>query len=106
MIVFLIVIYMLYDDYLDIIMFIVNMGLLVFVWCKKYFIVMSLMVIFVYIFFSFFGNYVMELIFYLFNLGLNDWSGWLFEVIGEIIVIVCMLVVVVSFKVLKKCYLW
>ena len=78
MTVLLTVIYMLYDDYSDIITFIVNMGLLAFVRRKKYFIVTSLTATLAYILFSFFGNYATESIFHLFNLGLNDWSGWLF----------------------------
>lgn len=104
MTVLLTVIYMLYDDYLDIITFIVNMGLLAFVRRKKYFIVTSLTATLAYILFSFFGNYATESIFHLFNLGLNDWSGWLFEAIGETIVTACMLAVAASFKVLKKRY--
>ena len=104
MTVLLTVIYMLYDDYSDIITFIVNMGLLAFVRRKKYFIVTSLTATLAYILFSFFGNYATESIFHLFNLGLNDWSGWLFEAIGETIVTACMLAVAASFKVLKKRY--
>lgn len=104
MTVLLTVIYMLYDDYSDIITFIVNMGLLAFVRRKKYFIVTSLTATLAHILFSFFGNYATESIFHLFNLGLNDWSGWLFEAIGETIVTACMLAVAASFKVLKKRY--
>ncbi|MCH8625233.1 sensor histidine kinase [Lactiplantibacillus plantarum] len=104
MTVLLTVIYMLYDDYSDIITFIVNMGLLAFLRRKKYFIVTSLTATLAYILFSFFGNYATESIFHLFNLGLNDWSGWLFEAIGETIVTACMLAVAASFKVLKKRY--
>ncbi|VDH12594.1 two-component system histidine protein kinase [Lactiplantibacillus plantarum] len=104
MTVLLTVIYMLYDDYSDIITFIVNMGLLAFVRRKKYFIVTSLTATLAYILFSFFGNYATESIFHLFNLGLNDWSGWLFEAICETIVTACMLAVAASFKVLKKRY--
>lgn len=104
MTVLLTVIYMLYDNYSDIITFIVNMGLLAFVRRKKYFIVTSLTATLAHILFSFFGNYATESIFHLFNLGLNDWSGWLFEAIGETIVTACMLAVAASFKVLKKRY--
>ena len=63
MTVLLTVIYMLYDDYSDIITFIVNMGLLAFVRRKKYFIVTSLTATLAYILFSFFGNYATESIF-------------------------------------------
>nr|WP_253955973.1 GHKL domain-containing protein [Lactiplantibacillus pentosus] len=80
------------------------MGLLAFVRRKKYFIVTSLTATLAYILFSFFGNYATESILHLLNLGLNDWSGWLFELIGETIVTACMLAVVVSFKILQKCY--
>lgn len=97
-------IYMLYDDYSDIITFMVNMGLLAFVRRKKYFIVTSLTATLAYILFSFFGNYATESILHLLNLGLNDWSGWLFELIGETIVTACMLAVAVSFKILQKRY--
>jgi len=97
-------IYMLYDDYSDIMMFVVNLGLLAFVRRKKYFIVTSLTAILAYILFSFFGNYATELIFHVFNFGLDQWSGWLFEVVGEVIVTACMLAVVASFKFLKKRY--
>lgn len=102
MAVFLTLVYMLYDDYSDIITFIINLGLLAFVRRKKYFIVTSLTATLAYILFSYFGNYATESIFHLFNLGLDQWSGWLFEVIGEIIVTACMLAVAVSFRILHR----
>ncbi|WP_237756504.1 sensor histidine kinase [Lactiplantibacillus herbarum] len=97
-------IYMLYDDYSDIMTFVVNLGLLAFVRRKKFFIVTSLTATLAYILFSFFGNYATEAIFRTFDFGLDQWSGWLFEIIGEIIVTACMLAVVASFKFLQKRY--
>ncbi|MFD1420258.1 sensor histidine kinase [Lactiplantibacillus songbeiensis] len=94
--------YLLYDDYSDIATFIVNLGLLVFVKDKKYFIVTSLTATLAYILFSFFGNYATETIFDLFHLGIGLWSGWAFEIVGEIVVTACMLVVAISFRLLHK----
>lgn len=94
--------YMLYDNYSDIITFLVNLGLLVFVRRKRYFIVTSLTATLAYILFSFFGNYATETIFHIFNFGLDQWSGWLFELVGEIIVTACMLAVALSFKMIQK----
>lgn len=94
--------YLLYDDYSDIITFLVNLGLLAFVRRKRYFIVTSLTATLAYILFSFFGNYATETIFHLFRLGLDSWSGWLFEIVGEIIVTACMLVVATSFRILHQ----
>ncbi|WP_234002743.1 GHKL domain-containing protein [Lactobacillus sp. CBA3605] len=94
--------YMLYDDYSDIATFIVNLGLLWFVRDKKYFIVTSLTATLAYILFSFFGNFATETIFHLFHLGIDQWSGWLFEIVGEAIVTACMLAVAVSFQLLYK----
>lgn len=104
MAIFLTALYMLYDDYSDIVTFLVNLGLLAFVRRKRYFIVTSLTATLAYILFSFFGNYATESIFHLFNLGIDQWSGWLFEVVGEIIVTACMLAVTISFRLLQKRY--
>lgn len=94
--------YMLYDDYSDIETFIVNLGLLWFVRNKKYFIVTSLTATLAYILFSFFGNLATETIFHMFNWGLDQWSGWLFEVVGESVVTACMLAVAISFRLIHK----
>ncbi|MFC6179976.1 sensor histidine kinase [Lactiplantibacillus daowaiensis] len=94
--------YMLYDDYSDIATFIVNLGLLGFVRDKKFFIVTSLTATLAYILFSFFGNYATETIFDIFHVGLGAWSGWLFEIVGEIVVTACMLAVAISFQLLHK----
>lgn len=102
MAVFLTATYMLYDNYSDIATFIVNLGLLVFVRDKKFFIVTSLTATLAYILFSFFGNYATETIFALLHLSLGAWSGWLFEIIGEIVVTACMLTVAIGFQLLRK----
>ena len=94
--------YMWYDDYSDIATFIVNLGLLWFVRNKKFFIVTSLTATLSYILFSYFGNFATETIFHLFGLGLDQWSGWLFEIVGETIVTACMLAVAISFQILYK----
>ncbi|WP_234005702.1 GHKL domain-containing protein [Lactobacillus sp. CBA3606] len=94
--------YMLYDNYSDIATFMVNLGLLWFVRDKKYFVVTSLTATLAYILFSFFGNFATETIFHLCHLGIDQWSGWLFEIVGETIVTACMLAVAVSFQLLYK----
>jgi len=94
--------YMWFDDYSDIATFIVNMGLLWFVRNKKYFIVTSLTATLAYIFFSFFGNFATETAFHLLHLDVNQWSGWLFELVGETVVTACMLAVAISFQILYK----
>ncbi|MFB9768451.1 sensor histidine kinase [Lactiplantibacillus modestisalitolerans] len=96
--------YMLYDDYSDIVTFLVNLGLLAFVRRKKYFIVTSLTATLAYILFSYFGNYATAAMFALGRLSINAWQGWLFEIVGEAIVTGCMLAVAVGFRLLHQRY--
>ncbi|CAM3201340.1 sensor histidine kinase [Lactiplantibacillus plajomi] len=102
MAVFLTAVYMWYDDYSDILTFLINMGLLAFVRHKRYFIVTSLTATIAYVLFSFFGSYATESLFYWVGLSINHWSGWLFEIVGELIVTACMLAVAISFRLLQK----